>query len=244
MVGGSLRTLAILGFHQIGESPEWESWFYIPERTFAEQLRFLREDGWQVLGVETFLRGLEEPETLPERSALLTFDDGCRKFLDPALEYLRRFQYPAVHFVPTEYIGKYNSFDAGEEPEERILSWDDLRMLERHGISIESHAVSHRPFSKLTLAQQEEELRISKAMLEEGLEKRVEMFAFPQGDEGGDPQAIEAPLRHAGYRAAFLYGGGPVQLPGTSHYRLSRLAMGPDTDLARALAAGAQEGTS
>ena len=59
-----------------------------------------------------------------------------------------------------------------------------------------------------------------------------------------DPQAIEAPLRHAGYRAAFLYGGGPVRLPGTSHYRLSRLAMGPDTDLARALAAGAQEGTS
>jgi hypothetical protein len=32
----------------------------------------------QVIDAETFLHGLDFPESLTERAALLTFDDGCR----------------------------------------------------------------------------------------------------------------------------------------------------------------------
>ncbi len=38
-------------------------------------------------------------------------------------------------------------------------------------------------------------------------------------------------LKRVGYRAACLYGGGPTRLPAADHYRLARLAVGPDTDL-------------
>jgi peptidoglycan/xylan/chitin deacetylase (PgdA/CDA1 family) len=225
------RTLAILGFHQIGVSSEWDSWFYIPEDTFVKQLRYLQENDWQVIDLATFLRSLETPEILQQRSALLTFDDGCRKFLDVALPCLQQFEYPSVHFVPTAYIGKLNFFDAGIEPEEPILTWDDLRKLEQAGVSIESHAVTHRPFSKMTEVEQEEELLLSKIALEEGLQKRVETFAFPQGDEGADTESVAKALVRTGYKAAFLYGGGPVCLPVASPYRLTRLAMGPDTNM-------------
>jgi peptidoglycan/xylan/chitin deacetylase (PgdA/CDA1 family) len=231
----SNRTLAILGFHKIGEPPAggWETWFYVPEDTFAGYLGYLHRNGWQVIDLPAFLGGLAEPDSLPERAALITFDDGYRSNLHVALRYLRQFGYPAVIFVPTDFIGGYSTFDPGE-PEEAICDWEDLRELEGWGVSVQSHGASHRPFSELALAEQEGELHRSKAVLEAGLGKRVEVFAYPYGD-GGDPQSVGGALKRAGYRAACSYKGGPNPLPVANPYRLTRLAMGPNTDLRVAL---------
>jgi peptidoglycan/xylan/chitin deacetylase (PgdA/CDA1 family) len=239
------RTLAILGFHKIGEPPAdgWDTWFYIPEATFVEQLSHLQEDGWQVIDLATLLRGLAEPNSLPERAALLTFDDGYRSMRTVALPWLLRFGYPAVLFVPTDFIGGRNTFDAAE-PEEALCDWEDLIELERQGVSVQSHGASHQPFSALTPAEQEAELRRSKTTLEAGLGKRVEVFSYPYGDDGVGSypynhdgassqvlRKVREMLKRVGYRAACLYGGGPTRLPAADHYRLARLAVGPDTDL-------------
>ena len=239
------RTLAILGFHKIGEPPPegWETWFYIPEATFVEHLSYLRGSGWEVIDLATFLKGLTAPNSLPERAALLTFDDGYRSMRTVALPWLLRFGYPAVLFVPTDFIGARNTFDAAE-PEEALCDWDDLVELERHGVSVQSHGASHLPLSGLSSLEVEEELRRSKSTLEEGLGTRVEIFSYPYGDDGvssypyGDDIAssqvlrkVRETLKRAGYRAACLYGGGPNRLPAADPYGLTRIAVGPDTDL-------------
>jgi peptidoglycan/xylan/chitin deacetylase (PgdA/CDA1 family) len=234
------RSLAILGYHKIGEPPPggWQTWFYIPEEIFARHLSYLREHGWQVIDLLALFRGIAVPESLPERPALLTFDDGYRSIRTVALPWLLRFGYPAVLFVPTDYIGGFNGFDAGYEPEELICDWDDLRELERSSVSIQSHGASHRSFSKLSLPEQEEELARSKITLEAGLEKPVEVFAYPYGDGGTEPGSTVRALEQAGYRAACLYKGDPNPLPIVEPYRLTRLAVGPDTDLQVALEKG------
>jgi peptidoglycan/xylan/chitin deacetylase (PgdA/CDA1 family) len=244
-VRSSGHMLAILGFHKIGEPPPdgWETWFYIPEATFVEHLSYLQGSGWQVIDLATFLKGLTAPNSLPERSALLTFDDGYRSMRTVALPWLLRFGYPAVLFVPTDFIGARNTFDAAE-PEEALCDWNDLAELERQGVSVQSHGASHRPLSDLTPVEQEEELRRSKTTLEAGLGKRVEVFSYPYGDDGVSSypygadgarsqvlQKVRETLIRTGYQAAYLYGGGPTRLPAADPYRLTRLAVGPDTDL-------------
>jgi peptidoglycan/xylan/chitin deacetylase (PgdA/CDA1 family) len=233
----SSRRLAILSYHKIGKPPPggWQTWFYVPEEVFVEHLSYLRELGWQVIDLLALFRGITAPVSLPERVALLTFDDGYRSMRTVALPWLLRFGYPAVLFVPTDYIGGFNDFDAGCEPEEPICDWDDLRELERSGVSIQSHGASHRSFSKLSLAEQEEELVRSKITLEFGLEKPVEAFAYPYGDGGKQPRLTGRALERAGYQAACLYKGGPNPLPIAEPYRLTRVAMGPDTNLQAAL---------
>jgi peptidoglycan/xylan/chitin deacetylase (PgdA/CDA1 family) len=228
--------LAILGFHKIGQPPTggWKTWFYISEARFARQLRFLKNHGWQVIGLAAFLRGLAEPDTLPKKAALLTFDDGYRSMRRVALPLLHKFRYPAVLFMPTAFIGKRNSFDLLSEPEEEMCDWEDLRELERWGISVQSHGVSHRSLSELSAAEQREELFRSKKALEDGLGRPVEVFSYPYGDGGKDPQkrlALRKILEKAGYGAACMYGGYARRLPVTNPYRLPRLAMGPDTSL-------------
>jgi peptidoglycan/xylan/chitin deacetylase (PgdA/CDA1 family) len=227
------RALAILAFHKIGKPPngEYPTWNYIPEDVFLAFLFNLNENGWQVIDLATFLRGIIKPYTLPDRSALLTFDDGYQSILTVALPLLHRFQYPAVVFVPTDFIGGRNTFDDGIEPEEAICNWSELMELEKNGISIQSHGATHRHFSKLDLKEQKEELVRSKLQLEAKLGKPVEVFAYPYGDAGVNFQETRKTLIQTGYRAAFLYGGVVNTLSVRDSYRLHRLAMGPDTDL-------------
>ncbi|MGB8348129.1 MAG: polysaccharide deacetylase family protein [Ktedonobacteraceae bacterium] len=231
--GSGDRIVAILSYHKIGKPsvPDWDTWFHIPEAIFAQHLSYLRENSWHVISLEDFLRSLTEPDSLPQQSVLLTFDDGYQSLRRVALPWLVKFGYPAVVFVPSDFIGGRNWFDADNEPEDVMCDWDDLRELERCGVSVQSHGVSHRAFSELDLAQQREELMRSKAVLEEGLNKPVNVFAYPYGDMGTNPDVQRSLLKQAGYISACLYGGRPIRLPITNPYCLSRVAMGPDTDL-------------
>jgi hypothetical protein len=63
------------------------------------------------------------------------------------------------------------------------------------------------------------------------------MLAFPYGDGGSDPAAMTRCIEYCGYRAACLYGGGPFDPPWADPFRLTRIAMGSDTELAAELAA-------
>jgi peptidoglycan/xylan/chitin deacetylase (PgdA/CDA1 family) len=228
------RRLAILGYHKVGPAPGgWETWFRISEAAFVSHLTHLRDAGWQVISLDAFLHGLKVPDSLPYQAALLTFDDGYRSVLDVVLPCLLQFGYPAVLFVPTDFIGKFNTFDTDIEPEEAICDWADLRMLEPSGIAVQSHGASHQGLSRLPPAAQEEELVRSKAELEAGLGRPVEVFSYPYGDGGAE--WVRTAMERCGYRAGCLYGGSINRVPIADAFRVQRLAIGADTDLSAAL---------
>ena len=228
-----MHRLAVLGYHKIGDCPDGRgSWFYVPEERFEGQLRWLLDHDWQVIDIEQFLMALVSQAMLREKSALLTFDDGYRSMRHGALSQLRGFGMPAVLFVPGGFIGGSNCFDAGIEPEEAICDWEDLLDLEDQGISIQSHGISHRPLSTLDPHEVEREIVGSKELLDGRLRRAVDVFSYPYGDCGKDCGDSARVLRRAGYRAAFGFGGRPMTLPIAEAYRVERVPIGPDTDLA------------
>jgi peptidoglycan/xylan/chitin deacetylase (PgdA/CDA1 family) len=237
-----VKRIAVLSYHKIGTPAPggWETWFYIPEDVFADQLAVLRYGGWQPVDMTTFVEGLFEPERLPEQTALITFDDGQRSVREVALPVLDHFGYPAVLFMPTNFVGMTNTFDS--EPDEPLCDWDDLRELLDRGVAVQSHGESHRHFTELGPQERALELERSKTVLEQELERAVELFAFPYGDDAGLPPELHQALRRTGYVAAFGYGGGPFSFPVTDPYRLERVAMGPDTDLEVVLESGGSDG--
>jgi peptidoglycan/xylan/chitin deacetylase (PgdA/CDA1 family) len=234
-----MSRLAILSYHKIGPPAAggWETWYYVPTATFEAQLLWLRREGYEFIDLPALLRGLDDAIVLPPRAALITFDDGYRNNLTAALRVMQRLGVPGVVFVPTQYIGGTNTWDylKGPEPHEPICTWDELRELERGGVRIESHSASHPFFSNLSEQEQLRELRESRRTLEEGLGRPVDLIAYPYGDAGRDAVLAQKLAQHAGYRAACLYGGGALTLPEADRWRLPRLAMGPDSDLAAML---------
>ena len=228
------KKVAVLAYHKIGEPSikGWHTWNYVPDKVFEKQLQYLKDDAWQVIDEKQFLDGLDQPETLPHKAALITFDDGYRSNLEVAVPILKRFSYPAIVFVPTAFIGGYNAFDAeiSFEPKESICTWNELRALERNKVSVQSHGVNHFHFSELSLKQLLEEIQQSKKILEENLDKPINLFSFPYGDNKKDSIEVEKVLSEQGFKAAFLYGGPSVKFPLSSPFNLSRIPVGPDTD--------------
>lgn len=233
---GSLR---ILGYHKIGPPSRdaWETWYYVPTATFIRQMTQLRDGGWKVISEHTLLRALASPETLPERAVMITFDDGYTSVLHHAAPVLRRFNFPAMVFVPTHYIAGGSTFDANtREPVEPICSWQELHELEIAGICVESHGASHKTFSDLNATQIEAELRDSKIDLERGLNKTVGFHAYPYDDPGRHPDQTDTALKNLGYQAAFHFTGGACAWPPANPYHLTRIPVWPDTDLSKELA--------
>lgn len=232
-----MTRLAVLAYHKVGDPPAggWETWFYVPEKVFSAQLAALRDGGWKPLNAATFVRALDEPGILPERAVLVTFDDGYRSVLKIALPWLERFAFPAVLFMPSDLVGQTNRFDLDSEPEEPLCDWDDLRELTNADVAVQSHAASHAAFSTLSPPQRRDEIERSKTALETRLKQTVDLLAYPYGDDAGAPPDLRDELAAAGYRAAFLYGGGAFSLAGLDPYRVQRIAIGPDTDIASVL---------
>src|SRR5207244_3075310 len=188
-----------------------------------------------------FLDALVDPAGMPERAALITFDDGHRCVLDVALPHLRERGLPAVLFMPSAFVGRTNEFDGGAEPEGELCGWPELRELAAAGVSIQSHCATHRPLSELSRAECREEIARSKEALRTGTGLPVEMLSFPFGDDADG--RLRRDLEELGYRAGFLYGGGPMKAPAPDPFRLPRVAMGPDTDLRAALEEVSGRGT-
>lgn len=234
-------SVAVLGLHRLGTPPpgSWETWFLVGEETFRRFLRVLRRGGWNVVSLDELLAGLDDPAQLPERAALLTFDDGYASAARVALRLLGEAGLPGVFFVPSDFVGRMNEFEADtDEPEEPICSEADLRALVEGGISVQSHAASHTTFSRLDRDALNDEIVRSKQALEVAVGRPVEALAYPYGDVGSSPDETAAALAAAGYRAAFGYGGGPAEPGSVDRYRIPRLALGPDSDLRRELVNG------
>ena len=232
------RRCAVLGYHKIGPPsvPGWETWFYISTAVFASQLETARRLGWQFIDARRFLHGLREPDALPEKSCLVTFDDAYRSLPEHALPVLRAACIPSVVFVPAKLVGGTNVFDRDNEPQEFLCSWEDLAFLSRNDCSIQSHGMNHARFSDLEPAQRRTEIFASRDLLESRAGTAVRMFSFPYGDNANDAPDVRKALSGAGMEAAFLYGGGIFSPCETDPFAIPRLAVGPDTDLAAALA--------
>lgn len=107
----------------------------MPLGTFVKQLRALKENGWQTVTLTQFESYVRGETTLPDKSFLLTFDDGrvdTYYGADPVLEDL---DYNAVMFVITGYSLPQNGVKPGF-----YLSEAELRNMARSGRwEIESH---------------------------------------------------------------------------------------------------------
>jgi peptidoglycan/xylan/chitin deacetylase (PgdA/CDA1 family) len=94
---------------------------------------------------------------------------------------------PATAFVITDRIsGGDTSF----------LTWPQLTRLERLGVTIGSHTVSHPDLTTLSGTALWAELRDSRRVLEQHLGHPVQWFAYPAGAEN---PSVVALARKAGY---------------------------------------------
>jgi len=74
----------------------------LPDSVFIEQMKTLKDNGWNTISLEQFSAFIKGQGSLPEKSFLLTFDDGRKDTFYPADPLFRDLGYKAVIFAITK----------------------------------------------------------------------------------------------------------------------------------------------
>jgi len=114
----------------------------------------------------------------------------------------------------------------------RILTWEQIHIMQQAGIAFGSHTLSHPVVNQLAPAELERELADSKRLLEEKLGVPVKDFAFPFGKAADCGAAAVEMLSRCGYRSAVTTVPG-VNTPRVNPFEIRRLQVGSDGSLAR-----------
>lgn len=226
-----MASCTILTYHMI-DAPRAasEAPYCCHPDAFAEQMRYLRESGYTVIGLPALIDCMNGRSRWPARAVAITFDDGVSCCYERALPILAEDGLPATVFVISGLVGSDNEWMVAEgHPRRRMLTPSELIALDRAGIEIGSHTRRHIRLGRASDAEIAAELRDSKAQLEDLLAKPVRLFAYPYGSF--DQRARDA-VESAGYRAACSTIQGKNRA-GTDRFVLRRVAVDSGDTLAK-----------
>jgi peptidoglycan/xylan/chitin deacetylase (PgdA/CDA1 family) len=180
---------------------------------FERHLKWLSRQSEKVV---TLRKLLTEPA---EKSHIsITFDDGYKDNLTVALPLLEKYELPATIFMAAGFIS-----------DDGYLTGEDLKTLAAHPlITIGSHGLLHRHLTKLSPTEARRELTVSKQILEETINKTVDLLAYPYGDCN---PAIERLSKESGYTAAWSVWNGE-----NTQHSLWRVPLGRNDNLLRFIA--------
>jgi peptidoglycan/xylan/chitin deacetylase (PgdA/CDA1 family) len=163
---------------------------------FRRQMEHLSGQGWRVLALSTVVDLLRGGAPLPAKSVALTFDDGFESTYTVGLPILEAYGFSATVFLVTGYLGRLNEWPSQPSglPRLRLLSWSQVEEMGRHGIQFGAHSVTHPLLPAIPPALAEREIGLSKAMIEDHLQRPVDLFAYPYGRHDGGIREIVSGL--------------------------------------------------
>ncbi len=94
---------------------------------------------------------------------------------------------------------------------DNMLTWDEIKNIDRQLIAFGSHSVSHQNLTKLSHNRQVNEVEKSKSVVEQKLKSSITGFSYPLGFS--DNNVIKT-LKTAGYKYAI------TTIPGSNHSRI------------------------
>lgn len=204
----NLRGIPVLCYHKIPKEKKTSS-YDVPLAQFREQMQWLSHNGYRTISLNKFHQIMLGREKMPDyKPFLITFDDGLRDFLT-AEKVMDQYNFKGVLFIYPTYIMSKRKI---------VLTWNELKAIEKRGHEIESHTYWHPLLNTMTAKEQKKQLVLSQKKIEQYIADNVQYLAYPFGIY--DNQTLyELPL--SGYLGAFtIYEG--ENLPGQNPYLAKR----------------------
>jgi peptidoglycan/xylan/chitin deacetylase (PgdA/CDA1 family) len=179
-----------------------EVWFDTTVAELEEQFRSIKRRRLTPVTLERLAEHLETGAPIPPRGVVLTFDDNTLGLYRHLFPMLKRYRWPAVIFVHTDYVGK----PTGKEH----CTWDQLREMERSGlVKAYPHTASHpQDMRRSSDRQLQRELVHARQVMERELGGERRFFAYSNGFY--DERTARAVWK-AGYRLGITEDYGPAQ---------------------------------
>jgi peptidoglycan/xylan/chitin deacetylase (PgdA/CDA1 family) len=194
------QTINVLCYHRFQKTggKSADSYWISPER-FESHLLYLKENGYNVVPMKRYVEFIEGKEKdMPEKSVIITIDDGYKSVYEYAYPLLKKYGYSAVVYL-------YSVFFPGGKS---ALSVENVKEMMADGFEFGSHTYTHPyltqrknyPEDPEYLKMLRHEIIDSKKYLEKKLGAAVDTLAYPYGLYS---TVITDIIKEAGYKAAF-----------------------------------------
>lgn len=178
----------VLYYHSVDPSEANE--VIISPQKLKEELTFIKDSGYTTLTMSELNDYILNNAPIPEKSIVITFDDGYADNYANAFPILKELDMKATIFVISNFTDNDGYYMTSQQ----------LKEMSDYGIDIQSHTASHAHLNQLTYEEQLSELKTSKEKIESITEKPVISIAYPFGDY--DDNTILA-SKEAGYSLSF-----------------------------------------
>lgn len=210
--GNSLK-VPVLFYHYVGNNPNPKDFgrdvLSISPDKFDEQMKYLRDNGYTSISLDTLFAVLKKQATLPAKPVILTFDDGYIDFYYNAYNILRNYGLSATVFVPTGLVG--SSY---------YVTWPQIQEMHSSGlIHFGAHSVHHYNLPSLSPETALNELTESKKTLQDQLGVPINFMAYPNG---ATSNSVIGLVQKTGYIGAVGTWPGSIQSEGTI-YNMPRI---------------------
>lgn len=182
----------ILVYHSFGVAPLkkeslLQEHYRVTPVVFEQQMKYLANNKYNPISFSNYVESLKNKTKLPDKSVVLTFDDGWKSQYEYAVPVLEKYKFPATFFIISKSM---------KSP---YMNLDDLKYLVSKGFDIGSHTQTHPKLTKLDEKKLRIELEGSKKFLEDKLNIKVKTIAYPYYLES---QGVRAAVMNAGYLGA------------------------------------------
>lgn len=133
-------------------------------------------------------------------SISLSFDDATFDFYLYVYPLLKKYNLKALLAIPTAFILESSTLSVQKrmasipfQDKQAHLTWKEIKEMTQSGHVIPiSHSHTHKPLTQITKVEQE--LALSKSLLEEKLDRSIDTIAFPYGK--CDAKVLKMAKRH------------------------------------------------
>lgn len=220
---------AVLMWHDVVQKRK-EVWFDTTTAELEAQFRSIKQAGLTPVTFDQLADHLEKGSPIAPGAVVLTFDDnnlGLYRYLFPLL---KRYRWPAMLFVHTDYIGKPTS--------KEHCTWAQLKEMEQSGlVKVYPHTASHpADLRKLSDKQLDHEMRAPRLLMEKQLGGSRAYVSYSNGFY--DERVARAAAK-AGYRLGITEDWGAAEqsrnLLMVRRYSMHKRAAQAVRDVARAM---------
>ena len=129
--GAASSGVVLLYHHVATDTPASTS---ISPEDFRSHMEYLRDNGFNVVGLDAMVEALRNGDDLPDRAVAITFDDGYLSIYEEAFPMLQSFGFPFTLFLSTGPIDRQLR---------NYMSWEQVSEMAEAGVVVANHMVEH-----------------------------------------------------------------------------------------------------
>lgn len=207
------KELKILMYHSILDSEKRAGDYVITPQMFENDLKYLKESGYETITTNDLINYVENKSNLPEKAVIITFDDGYYNNYSYAYPLLKKHGMKGVLSVVGYYTEQYSKEKSFNNNYSHV-TWDMLKEMSESGVfEIQNHTYNMHNLNKRKgiLRQKNEIYEEYENLLKQDVLKNQELlkeksgitpvaFTFPFGAVNKEAESI---IKSLGFKVTY-----------------------------------------